>query len=649
MPRPRMSTDSTFVNLEDLEEEDPYSHTNGNGHGNGSYSDRDDFDDNEDDEGLFANGDGDHDDDDLYAILNLPRTATPGQITSSYRTLSRTYHPDKHPQPHLKSLAESRFRAIQSAYEVLSNPHTRAIYDNFGHEGLQQRANLEVGHKTKTPEEMRREFEKLVRKTREENVEALVRSRGDINTTVDARMMFLDLRAVDKTGPTVMGLPRYRKLTFAERLSLCSVANVFMRHQFHIPFSLPFIDAKSESEQEGPARTILNITAQMQGKTTGNVILSTRHTHSEKLSLEAGVLLLSPRAFFTKTVYAIDNDSFASIQTHNNGLNPLRHPPQLTVTYGHALTNKATGFATWKSGYYTLGPWGFPLPRKVEQSSFTLGVQGRELGQNWTAEITAGLAASGVGFELNKSIGSKKGGKAIRVKTGVTIGTMGSQVTLGATRKVAENTRVGLTLAVTVPTMGAQVRVDFSRLGQKWSIPVIISDTLNTSAMFWGAVAPVSTLVALEIGYLKPKRREQRRRERQAAREERRAALEEKERRAREEQELMRASVDRKQQSEASKPTGGLVILSAAYGTPASPTTVANFIDVTIPIAALVTESQLRIPAGYAKTRIPGIWDPAWGEKKVLRIRYVMGGRDHEVEVGDKEGVECPRREDLVV
>lgn len=63
---------------------------------------------------------------DLYATLELPRTATQPEITRAYRDLSLDYHPDRNPGD---KEAEDKFKEIQNAYEILSDPERRDRYD----------------------------------------------------------------------------------------------------------------------------------------------------------------------------------------------------------------------------------------------------------------------------------------------------------------------------------------------------------------------------------------------------------------------------------------------------------------------------------------------------------------------------------------
>jgi len=64
----------------------------------------------------------------FYEILGLPRTASVDEIQRAYRKLARTYHPDINKDPG----AEERFKQVAEAYDVLSDPATKARYDRFG-------------------------------------------------------------------------------------------------------------------------------------------------------------------------------------------------------------------------------------------------------------------------------------------------------------------------------------------------------------------------------------------------------------------------------------------------------------------------------------------------------------------------------------
>lgn len=69
----------------------------------------------------------------LYDVLGVSRSATEEQIKGSYRKLARKYHPDVNPGDRE---AEERFKEISAAFDVLSDPDKRKLYDEFGEEGL---------------------------------------------------------------------------------------------------------------------------------------------------------------------------------------------------------------------------------------------------------------------------------------------------------------------------------------------------------------------------------------------------------------------------------------------------------------------------------------------------------------------------------
>lgn len=79
---------------------------------------------------------------DYYETLGVQRGASEDEVKKAYRKLARQYHPDRNPGD---KQAESRFKEVQEAYDVLSDKKRRAQYDQFGFAGANAGAGAGPG------------------------------------------------------------------------------------------------------------------------------------------------------------------------------------------------------------------------------------------------------------------------------------------------------------------------------------------------------------------------------------------------------------------------------------------------------------------------------------------------------------------------
>ncbi len=79
---------------------------------------------------------------DYYEILVVARTANDDELKKAYRKLAIQYHPDRNPND---KIAEDKFKEVNEAYQVLSDPQKRSAYDRFGHAGVNPNAGFGGG------------------------------------------------------------------------------------------------------------------------------------------------------------------------------------------------------------------------------------------------------------------------------------------------------------------------------------------------------------------------------------------------------------------------------------------------------------------------------------------------------------------------
>lgn len=111
-------------------------------------------------------------------------------IRNAYKLLSKRFHPDKHRDPKLKLAAEMMFNRLKKVYDILSDPQKREIYDTVGASGIETDGWALVERKFKSAQEIREEYEQLLKEKEERRLQQRTNPKGSITVLIDATDLF---------------------------------------------------------------------------------------------------------------------------------------------------------------------------------------------------------------------------------------------------------------------------------------------------------------------------------------------------------------------------------------------------------------------------------------------------------------------------
>ncbi|XP_074162480.1 dnaJ homolog subfamily C member 11 [Sminthopsis crassicaudata] len=541
------------------------------------------------------------DNEDYYSLLNVRREASSEELKAAYRRLCMLYHPDKHRDPELKSQAEQLFNLVHQAYEVLSDPQTRAIYDIYGRKGLEMEG-WEIVERRRTPAEIREEFERLQREREERRLQQRTNPKGTISVGVDATDLFdrYDEEYEDVPGS---GFPQIEI------------------NKMHISQSI-------EAPLTATDTAILSGSLSTQnGNGGGSINFALRRVTSAKgwgeFEFGAGDLQgplfglklfrnLTPRCFITTN---------CALQFSSRGIRP-----GLTTVLARNLDKNTMGYLQWRWGIQSA--MNTSIVRDTKTSHFTVAFQ-------------LGIPHS---FALISYQHKFQDDDQTRVKGSLKAGFFGTVVEYGAERKISRHSILGATVSVGVP-QGVSLKIKLNRASQTYFFPIHLTDQLLPSAVFYATLGPLVAYFAMHRLIIKPYLRAQKEKELEKQRESTATDVLQKKQEAESAVRLMQESVRRIIEAEESRM--GLIIVNAWYGKFVNDKSRKNekvkVIDVTVPLQCLVKDSKL-ILTEASKAGLPGFYDPCVGEEKSLKVLYQFRGVLHQVMASDNEALRIPKQ-----
>ncbi|XP_005918614.1 dnaJ homolog subfamily C member 11 [Haplochromis burtoni] len=538
---------------------------------------------------------------DFYSLLNVRKEATAEELKASYRRLCMLYHPDKHRDPELKRQAEQLFNQVHQAYEVLSDAHSRAIYDIFGKKGLEVEG-WEVVERKRTPAEIREEYERLQREREERRLQQRTNPKGTISVGVDATDLF-DRYDEDFEEMPGGGFP-------------------------HIEINKMHISQSIEAPLTNSDTAVLSGSLSTHnGNGGGNINMTVRRVMSAKgwgeVEFGAGDILgpliglkvfrnVTPRCFMTAQ---------CGLQFSPRGLRP-----SCSLMTARHLDQNTMGYLQWRWGPNSAMTTS--LVRDTKSSHFTLALQ-------------LGVPHSYLMMSYQYKFQDED---QTKVKGSVKTGWFGTVVEYGAERKISRHSILSATVSIGVP-QGVTLKIKLARANQTYLFPVHLTDQLLPSAVFYATVGPLLVYMAVHRLIVIPYTQAQKEQELELQRKSSATDIAKKKQEAESAVLLMQESVRRIIEAEESKM--GLIILNAWYGTFVSDTSQkqekAKVIDVTVPLQCLVKDSKL-ILTEASKSGLPGFYDPCVGEEKSLKLLYQFRGVLHQVISADKESLRIPKQ-----
>ncbi|KAF4798944.1 DnaJ subfamily C member 11 [Turdus rufiventris] len=524
------------------------------------------------------------DNEDYYGLLNVRREASQEELKAAYRRLCMLYHPDKHRDPELKTQAERLFNLVHQAYEVLSDPQTRAIYDIYGRRGLEMEG-WEVVERKRTAAEIREEFERLQREREERRLQQRTNPKGTISVGIDATDLF------DRYDEEYEDVP-------GSSFPQIEINKMHISQSIELEFGA----------------------GDLHGPLFGMKIFRN----------------LTPRCFITTN---------CALQFSSRGVRPglttvlARNLDKNTMGYlqwrwGIQSAMNTSIVRDTKTSHFTVA-----MQLGIPHSFVMVSYQHKFQDEDQTrvkGSLKAGFFGTIVEYGAERKI-SRHSVLGATVSVGVPQGVSLKIKSVQDLNSLLQ--RLTITSMIVFPVFR------LNRASQTYFFPVHLTDQLLPSAVFYATVGPLVIYFAMHRLVIKPYLRAQKERELEKQRESTASDMLQKKQEAEAAVRLMQESVRRIIEAEEARM--GLIVVNAWYGKFVNDNSRKNekvkVIDVTVPLQCLVKDSKL-ILTEASKAGLPGFYDPCVGEEKSLKVLYQFRGVLHQVMSADNEALRIPKQ-----
>uniref|UniRef100_A0A0K0FSD3 DnaJ homolog subfamily C member 11 (inferred by orthology to a human protein) n=1 Tax=Strongyloides venezuelensis TaxID=75913 RepID=A0A0K0FSD3_STRVS len=529
---------------------------------------------------------------DYYALLNVPRDATIEDVTKAYKHRCRIFHPDKHTDNEDKAEAEKLFLQLQNAFTTLTDPKKRAIYDAVGLEGLDI-CGGEIIEISNVSDDIRKEFEFLKKLREQELMLARVHPSGLFFIKCNCSGLFRRLKE-ERFLPTFTGM--------------------ILSQNINCP-----ITTSDKIGLKGRVEAI-------NGIGDGYFRIVWNKSYSQNKDIENSVEIKENSISYSfKFITSVFSKSYISIQPTIDYF-PLigSFNPSLSLVYLQQLRSNVQGTIAYNIG--------------TEVSTLTTSIVVSELND---PKFVASISLSPVNPNARFMYYKRYAENDALYEAGCTFSFMGCTPSLNFETKLGKFSKIGCGIQFSYPALMLIANFKIKTGLSTYQTQLVLCDDKEdiSRALVYGTLLPYLGFYIVRSVFYKPIERFMRIfgdntndsqvysfREQEAVKT----------------CHLMRSTAERIASDEDRK--HGLVIIEAKYGEMVNygpysnqyPIAGEKLIDVTIPLQAMVNDSQLRIYSN--KSQLPGFYDPCPGKPKMLKVSYKFRDEMHLCAVAD----ECP-------
>ncbi len=561
----------------------------------------------------------------LYAILGVGKEATGEQIKKAYKNLVSTLHPDKmHHQDdeELRQAAKEHFIRIQEAYDILSNPETRDVYDVYGLEGVRSGLELSVFDSSSMTEEKKRRWEYFQSQKRKLVEEAMLSQQKGVY--------------IFKTDASSLFTP-YAPANIVSRVP--QVKNVYMSTGMDISIGSSAKDS-GLSDLDQDSLHLGGMVTVRDGIGGGSFVAGYHRFYSNGAqgAIEGSVGLQTLLGFQASIPMYSDQDSTIFVS------GGCSWSPDSGVAFdmGTAcqLGPQTSGEFAWTLFPQDLSSMALTIKHKINS---TLVVAKAEVG-----------AITGFTIRLIHQLTDSLSGR-LSLKAG----TQGVECEVGGNRRLSQTSLTGM--SVITGLQGVLLRVRFQTGGHNFEFPFILSTILDPWVVLFAHIVPPFAVTFCTQFLISPMYKKHRSKLAHQEEAMRIKQMETDKKEATLAQNVMKSVANRKM--EKAMRENALVILKALYGDSSLISDMqfevmdsiirsggfeihdtVSVIDVTVPVQYMCESGRVSFHSGYPKANLFGFFDPVPTVPKMLFVFFKYQGQYMKACLEDSEGGILPSK-----